>query len=114
MINMGTLTTTATIMAGIGFMSQYVPILNIFIILMKVCGLSTFRVRKDRDKIKGLLKVLDSETGPGTGTETGAEQAQLIVAVKLFKGGKTSDGLPEDEMKAAQAAGGHPCSFRGG
>ena len=34
------------------------------------------------------------------------------VAVKLFKGGKTSDGLPEDEMKAAQAAGDHPCSFR--
>lgn len=66
MINLGTLTTTATIMAGIGFMSQYVPILNIFIILMKVCGLSTFRVRKDRDKIKGLLKVLDSETRSST------------------------------------------------
>jgi hypothetical protein len=62
MINFGTFTTTATIMAGIGFLSQYAPVLNMVIILMKLFGLSTFRVRKDRDKIKGLLKVLDAET----------------------------------------------------
>jgi hypothetical protein len=49
-------------MAGIGFASQYVPLMNILIILLKVCGLSTFRVRKDRDRIKGILKVLDAET----------------------------------------------------
>ena len=34
-----------------------------------------------------------------------------FVAVKLFKGGRTSDGLPEDEMKAAEAAGKHSSSF---
>ena len=51
--------------------------------------------------------------GAGTGQQLGEEKAPLEVAVKLFKGGKTSDGLPEDEMKAAQAAGGHPCSFQG-
>lgn len=34
-----------------------------------------------------------------------------IVALKIFKGGKTSDGLPEDEMKASEAAGCHPCSL---
>ena len=34
-----------------------------------------------------------------------------FVAVKLFKGGRTSDGLPEDEMKAAEAAGKHTSSF---
>ena len=51
------------------------------------------------------------QVGVAPGIET--EKEPLIVAVKLFKGGKTSDGLPEDEMKAAQAAGGHPCSFRG-
>ena len=34
------------------------------------------------------------------------------VAVKLFKGGKTSDGLPEDEMKASEAAGSHTCSLK--
>jgi hypothetical protein len=62
MFNLGTFTATATIMAGIGFISQYTPILNIMIILLKVFGLSTFRVRKDRDRIKGMLKVLDSET----------------------------------------------------
>ncbi len=44
--------------------------------------------------------------------EAYAEAHTETVAVKLFKGGKTSDGLPEDEMKAAQAAGGHPCSFQ--
>jgi serine/threonine protein kinase len=35
-----------------------------------------------------------------------------IVALKIFKGGKTSDGLPEDEMKASEAAGCHPCSLK--
>lgn len=34
------------------------------------------------------------------------------VAVKLFKGGKTSDGLPEDEMKASEAAGSHTSSLK--
>lgn len=34
-----------------------------------------------------------------------------FVAVKIFKGGKTSDGLPADEMKASEAAGSHFCSF---
>jgi len=62
MINLGTLTTTATIMAGIGFASQYMPFMNMLIILLKFCGLSTFRIRKDRDRIKGVLKVLDAET----------------------------------------------------
>lgn len=37
--------------------------------------------------------------------------ASNIVALKIFKGGKTSDGLPEDEMKASEAAGSHPCSL---
>jgi hypothetical protein len=62
MLNLGTLTTTATIMAGVGFMSQYLPLLNVLIIILKICGLSTFRVRKDRDRVKGVLKVLDAET----------------------------------------------------
>ena len=58
MLNLSSL----TIMAGIGFMSQYVPILNILIIFLKAFGLSTFRIRKDRDRIKGVLKVLDTDT----------------------------------------------------
>ena len=40
-----------------------------------------------------------------------SESDKKLVAVKLFKGGKTSDGLPEDEMKSSEAAGSHPCSF---
>lgn len=35
-------------------------------------------------------------------------QEAIAVAVKLFKGGVTSDGLPTDEMQAGLAAGGHP------
>ncbi|SES13987.1 leucine-rich repeat-containing protein kinase family protein [Pedobacter rhizosphaerae] len=36
------------------------------------------------------------------------ENDQLDVAVKVFKGTVTSDGFPEDEMKAFIAAGNHP------
>ncbi|PSN14001.1 protein kinase [filamentous cyanobacterium CCT1] len=35
-------------------------------------------------------------------------QGQLPVAVKLFKGAMTSDGLPEDELRACITAGSHP------
>jgi len=59
---MGSITATATVMAGIGFMLQYIPLLSIATIILKMGGLSTFRVRKDRDRVKGLLKVLDAET----------------------------------------------------
>ncbi|MFZ4674679.1 MAG: leucine-rich repeat-containing protein kinase family protein [Nodosilinea sp.] len=40
-----------------------------------------------------------------TSSETGGETA---VAIKLFKGAITSDGLPADEMRACIAAGAHP------
>ncbi|WOD41715.1 leucine-rich repeat-containing protein kinase family protein [Nodosilinea sp. E11] len=35
-------------------------------------------------------------------------QGQFPVAIKLFKGAMTSDGLPEDELRACLAAGAHP------
>ncbi|MGB3202360.1 MAG: leucine-rich repeat-containing protein kinase family protein, partial [Nodosilinea sp.] len=35
-------------------------------------------------------------------------QGQTAVAVKVFKGAVTSDGLPEDELRACVAAGAHP------
>ncbi len=35
-------------------------------------------------------------------------QSKIDVAVKLFKGAITSDGLPEEEMQACMAAGSHP------
>ncbi|PSR18018.1 protein kinase [filamentous cyanobacterium CCP3] len=35
-------------------------------------------------------------------------QGQVPVAIKLFKGAITSDGLPEDELRACIAAGSHP------
>ena len=62
MLSINSLSTTATIMAGIGFLSQYVPITSILIVFLKLCGVSSFRIRKDRDRIKGVLKVLDNET----------------------------------------------------
>jgi serine/threonine protein kinase len=48
------------------------------------------------------IKPIDGKTTSNT---------DKIVALKIFKGGKTSDGLPEDEMKASEAAGCHPCSL---
>ncbi|MBE9113281.1 protein kinase [Nodosilinea sp. LEGE 07298] len=35
-------------------------------------------------------------------------QGQTAVAIKVFKGAMTSDGLPEDELRACIAAGSHP------
>lgn len=35
-------------------------------------------------------------------------QGEIPVAIKLFKGAITSDGLPEDELRACIAAGSHP------
>ena len=43
----------------------------------------------------------------GGGSSRGDGQ-EHEVAVKLFKSGATSDGLPEDEMRAMAAAGSHP------
>ncbi len=62
MLNIGMLTTAATLMAGVGFLSQYIPIMNLLTILLKMFGVSTFRIRRDRDRIKGVQKFLDSET----------------------------------------------------
>lgn len=41
-------------------------------------------------------------------TWTSGEQLSTEVAVKLFKGSMTSDGLPDSEMAATLAAAGHP------
>ena len=41
-------------------------------------------------------------------TWTSSEQLSTEVAVKLFKGSMTSDGLPDSEMAATLAAAGHP------
>eukprot|EP01035_Chromulina_nebulosa_P019724 gene19724-25652_t len=45
----------------------------------------------------------------GTLLENGIE---INVAIKIYKGEATSDGLPEDEMKAAEAVGDHFNSIR--
>lgn len=56
------LTQLMTTLAGIGFLGQMTALLNIPIILLKIIGFSTFRVRNDRDRIKALLKLLNEET----------------------------------------------------
>ena len=56
-------------------------------------------------------KNLTSEEAPIDNNKIPENYDEIFVAVKLFKGGKTSDGLPEDEMKASEAAGKHYCSF---
>ena len=54
---------------------------------------------------KSIEKISDINDNDGKKIE------EQFVAVKIFKGGKTSDGLPEDEMKASEAGGSHPNSF---
>jgi serine/threonine protein kinase len=40
------------------------------------------------------------------------DNSEILVAIKLFKGVATSDGLPEDEMKASIHTGRHPNSTK--
>jgi len=56
------LTALITTLAGLGFLGQFTILLQIPIILLKAAGYSTFRVRNDRDTVKGLLKLLNEET----------------------------------------------------
>jgi len=56
------LTSLITTLAGLGFLGQFTILLQIPIILLKAAGYSTFRVRNDRDTVKGLLKLLNEET----------------------------------------------------
>ena len=57
-----TLTAVGTTLAGLGFLGQFTSLFYIPIILLKLVGFASFRVRNDRDRIKGLLKLLDKET----------------------------------------------------
>ncbi|MEP3836695.1 MAG: leucine-rich repeat-containing protein kinase family protein [Algibacter sp.] len=53
------------------------------------------------------IKTLIGEGASGVISKARWEQKQKDVAIKVFKGDVTSDGLPEDEMDASIAAGNH-------
>lgn len=51
-----------TTLAGLGFLGQLTVLLQISVIILKAAGYSSFRVRNDRDTVKGLLKILNEDT----------------------------------------------------
>jgi hypothetical protein len=62
MLGIANLSGLLTALAGIGFLGQFTIFLQIPVIILKICGYSTFRVRNDRDVMKSMLKFLDTET----------------------------------------------------
>lgn len=55
-------TTIMTTLAGLGFLGQFTFLLQILVITAKIFGFSTFKVRNDSERLKGVIKILDKET----------------------------------------------------
>jgi hypothetical protein len=94
---MMTISTLITTLAGLGFLGQFTILLQIPVILLKAAGYSTFRVRNDRDTVRGLLKLLNQETySSSTVYEYGKEHPSgMFVGSKCF--GYYTDGSRESE-----------------
>ena len=96
-------------LAGLGFLSQMTLLLNIPIILLKIIGFSTFRIRNDRDRVKGLLKLLNETTySSSTIFEYGKERpAGMFVGRNCFgyysESSKDSDGGTEITLFTSNA-----------
>jgi hypothetical protein len=56
------LTAILTTVAGLGFLGQNTILTQLVVIVLKVFGFSTFRIRKDPSRVKALLNILDKET----------------------------------------------------
>jgi len=94
---MMTMATILTTLAGLGFLGQFTILLQIPVILLKAAGYSTFRVRNDRDTVKGLLKLLNEETySSSTIYEYGKEMPSgIFIGAKCF--GYYSDSSRDSE-----------------
>ena len=55
-------TTIMTTLAGLGFLGQFTFLIQIPVILAKIFGFSTFKVRNDNERVKAVIKILDKET----------------------------------------------------
>jgi hypothetical protein len=51
-----------TTLAGLGFLGQLSILYYIPILLLRLCGYSKFCIRKDRDRVKGAIKLLNDTT----------------------------------------------------
>lgn len=91
------MTTLLTTLAGLGFLGQFTILLQIPVILLKAAGYSTFRVRNDRDTVKGMLKLLNQETYSSSSVyEYGKElPSGMFIGWKCF--GYYSDSSRESE-----------------
>ena len=62
MLSFAFISTWMTALAGLGFLGQFKILLEIPIIFLRMAGYSMFRVRNDRNIIKGMVKILNQET----------------------------------------------------
>lgn len=49
-------------MTGIGLLGQFIPIYYISVLFLRLVGCQSYRIRRDKDRIKGITKVLEKET----------------------------------------------------
>jgi hypothetical protein len=66
MVSINTLTAAGAMMTGIGLLGQFMPIYYISVVLLRLLGCQTYRIRRDKDRIKGITKVLEKETMSST------------------------------------------------
>ena len=62
MVSLNTLTAAGAMMTGIGLLVQFVPVYYVSLLLMRIVGFQTYRIRRDKDRIKGVAKLLEKET----------------------------------------------------
>jgi hypothetical protein len=62
MVSLNTLTAAGAMMTGIGLLGQYIPLYYISIMLLRVIGCHVYRIRRDKDRVKGITKLLEKET----------------------------------------------------
>jgi len=90
-----------TTMAGLGFLGQMSFLLNIPVIILKILGFSSFKICNDKDCVKALIQILNTETySSSTVFEYGKERpAGFFIGWKCFgyysEGNKNSDSGTE-------------------
>jgi hypothetical protein len=62
MVSLNTLTAAGAMMTGLGLLGQFIPVNNIGVLFLRFLGCQTYRIRRDKDRVKGVTKILEKET----------------------------------------------------
>jgi len=62
MVSLNTLTAAGAMMTGIGLLVQFIPVYYISLLFLRLLGCQTYRIRRDKDRVKGVTKLLEKET----------------------------------------------------